>query len=119
MIYPENFETKIGFDRIRQLLADNCLSPMGRKQVDAIRFSSDAESISFRISATFEFQQLLTFEDYFPSEHYFDISVCLNKIRVIGSFPEVQEVFDLKGQLRPLKLSLYFSKRRMKKIILS
>jgi DNA mismatch repair protein MutS2 len=115
MIYPENFETKTGFDRIRQLLADNCLSPMGRKQVDAIRFSSDAESISFRISATFEFQKLLTFEEYFPSEHYFDISVCLNKIRVIGSFPEVQEVFDIKRTVETIKAITVFFKKKDEK----
>jgi len=115
MIYPENFEAKTGFDRIRQLLADNCLSPMGRKQVDAIRFSSDAESISFRISATFEFQKLLTFEDYFPSEHYFDISACLNKIRVIGSFPEVQEVFDIKRTVETIKAITVFFKKKDEK----
>ena len=84
MIYPDNFETKIGFDRIRQLLSDNCLSPMGREQVARIRFENDAEIIAYNLSATFEFQQILRFEDYFPSEHYFDLSASLDKIRIPG-----------------------------------
>ena len=95
-IYPENFETKIGFDRIRQLLSDNCLSPMGKNLVNSIRFENNAEVISFKLSATYEFQQILQFDDYFPSENYFDLTASLNKIRVPGSFPEVQDVFDLK-----------------------
>jgi DNA mismatch repair protein MutS2 len=40
MIYPDNFETKIGFDKIRQLLYDNCLSPMGREMVNDISFEN-------------------------------------------------------------------------------
>jgi|WetSurSiteA1Bulk_404760.scaffolds.fasta_scaffold00374_7 DNA mismatch repair protein MutS2 len=112
MIYPENFEIKTGFDRIRQLLSDHCLSPMGRQQVDEIRIDSDADAISSRLSATYEFQQILIFEDDFPSEHYFDISPCLNKIRVAGSFPEVQEVFDLKRSLETIKSIINFFKKK-------
>lgn len=115
MVYPENFETKTGFDRIRQFLSDYCLSPMGRKQVEGIRLNTDADSISFRLSATYEFQKILTFEDYFPSEHYFDISGCLNKIRVAGSFPEVQEVFDLKRSLETIKAITGFFKKKEEK----
>jgi DNA mismatch repair protein MutS2 len=115
MIYPENFEIKAGFDRIRQLLSDHCLSPMGRQQVDEIRFSSDADTLSFRLSATYEFQQILTFEEHFPSEHYFDISVCLNKIKVPGSFPEVNEVYDLKRSAETIKAIINFFKKKEEK----
>ena len=41
MIYPDNFEIKTGFDRIRQMLSEKCLSPMGRKLVEEIRFGTD------------------------------------------------------------------------------
>lgn len=112
MIYPENFETKIGFDRIRLMLSDRCVSPMGLDMVGKIGFQTDAESISFRLSVTYEFQQLLRFEDYFPSENYFEISDCLNKIRLAGSFPEVQEVFDLKRSLETVRSIINFFKKK-------
>lgn len=112
MIYPDNFETKIGFDRIRQLLSDNCLSPMGNKQVDHIRYETDSEIIAFKLSATYEFQQILQFEEYFPSEHYFDLSGSLNKIRIAGSFPEIQEVFDLKRSVETVKAIINFFKKK-------
>ena len=33
MVYPENFESKIKFDKIRQFVQKNCLSDMGRDLV--------------------------------------------------------------------------------------
>ena len=108
MIYPENFESKIGFDRIRSLLSEKCLSPMGLEKVENIGFMDDYDSLTHELSATYEFQQILLFEDFFPSEHYYKISDSLNKIRVEGTFPEVQEVFDLKRSLETVKTILNF-----------
>ncbi len=112
MVYPENFENKIGFDRIRILLAERCLSPMGVEKAESVSFSDDIEAIKLRLSATSEFQQILMFEDNFPSEHYYKISDSLNKIRIEGTFPEVQEVFDLKRSLETLKTVLGFFRNR-------
>jgi DNA mismatch repair protein MutS2 len=112
MIYPENFENKIGFDRIRSLLREKCLSPMGLEKVDNIRFTDDYEKLSRVLSATYEFQQLLIFEVQFPAEHYYKISDCLNKIRIEGTFPEVQEVFDIKRSLETVKTILNFFRNK-------
>ena len=108
MIYPDNFENKIGFDRIRKLLSEKCLSPMGLEKVEAIDFIDSFDSLSHRLSSTFEFQQILQFEEHFPSENYYKISDCLNKIRIEGTFPEVPEVFDLKRSLETVKTILNF-----------
>lgn len=64
MIYPENFENKIGFDRIRNLLKEKCLSPMGHERIDSMKFLEDFTQVSQILSATYEFQQILTFEDF-------------------------------------------------------
>lgn len=112
VIYPENFESKIGFDRIRQLLAETCLSPMGLEMIENMTFQSERDIIGFKINATYEFQQLLRFEDNFPSEHYYKVSDCLNKIRIAGSFPEVQEIFDLKRSLETVKSIISFFRKK-------
>jgi DNA mismatch repair protein MutS2 len=108
MIYPENFENKIGFDRIRILLSEKCLSPMGQERVQSVKFIDNFDSLSHQLSATYEFQQLLQFEEYFPSENYYKISDCLTKIRIEGTFPEVQEVFDLRRSLETVRTILNF-----------
>jgi DNA mismatch repair protein MutS2 len=112
MIYPENFETKIGFDRIRSLLKERCLSPMGIQITDDIRFETDLETVSEELSATNEFQLILKFEENFPSDNYFSFSDCLNKIRIEGTFPEVREVYDLKRSLETVRSILNFFKSR-------
>jgi DNA mismatch repair protein MutS2 len=121
MIYPENFENKIGFDKIRKLLAESCLSPMGEEQAQSFSFNYDFDSLSYDLSATYEFQQLLRLEDFFPSDHYYRISDSLEKIRVAGTFPEVQEVFDMKRSLETIRsiLSFFRSKEALKYPVLS
>ena len=46
MIYPSNFENKIGFDEIRARLKSACLSTLGKSLVDEMAFSADAEQVS-------------------------------------------------------------------------
>jgi DNA mismatch repair protein MutS2 len=112
MIYPVNFEIKTGFDRIRTLLSERCLSPMGLSMVDDVTFMHDKAAIILELSKTSEFQDLLKFEEGFPSENYFSISDCLNKIRIEGTFPEVQELFDLKRSLETVRSIINFFKKK-------
>jgi DNA mismatch repair protein MutS2 len=81
---------------------------MGHEKVDNVRFLDDYDKLNHILSATYEFQQILVFEDFFPSEHYYKISDCLSKIRIEGTFPEVQEVFDLRRTLETVRLILNF-----------
>ncbi|MDR2886939.1 MAG: Smr/MutS family protein [Bacteroidales bacterium] len=112
MIYPDNFEYKTGFDRIRELLREKCLSSMGLDNVDAMSFSGDFETISLQLALTYEFQNILQFEDSFPDRHYYKISDLLSKLRVEGTFPEPGEVFDLKRSLETVKSVLHFFRSR-------
>lgn len=110
MIYPDNFESKIGFDRIRELLKESCLSPMGIQLVDEIQFTDDISVVKEKLSLTYEFQELLVFEENFPADNFYDFSLCLDKIRIEGTFPEVRELFDLKRSLETIKAILNFFK---------
>ncbi|MFH0843011.1 MAG: Smr/MutS family protein [Bacteroidota bacterium] len=112
MIYPQNFESKIGFDRIRELLKEKCLSPMGVAKVGEISFSDDHDGIRQKLALTSEFQQLLNYEENFPSDNYYGFSDCLNKIRIEGAFPEIRELFDLKRSLETVKSILSFFRTR-------
>ena len=108
MIYPNNFESKIGFDRVRELLKERCLSPMGAEKVDAVSFTGDYVKIISELEVTAEFQQVLKFGENFPDENYFPVSDALNKIRVEGTFPEIREIFDLKRSLETIRSVIAF-----------
>lgn len=72
MVYPLEFEQKIGFDQIRKRLQNYCLSPLGLKRVDAISFQSDFESIRRLLKQNAEFKQILLQAEEFPGTNYFD-----------------------------------------------
>ena len=42
MIYPAQFEEKIGFDRIRGMLAGKCMSRAGQELVETMEFCTNA-----------------------------------------------------------------------------
>lgn len=112
MIYPLDFETKIGFDRIREIVLANCLSQPGRDRVDAITFLNDRSDIQKLLSQNSEFQQILQLEEDFPLDYFFDMRDSLNKLRLEGSYPDLAEVFKLKRSLITLKAIYSFFQRR-------
>ena len=102
MIYPENFEHKLGFDKIRELVAAKCLSSLGREQVEAIRFSSDAAIVAEELEQTGEFVRILQGERAFPANYFIDVRPTLSRIRPEGTFADEPELFDLKRSLQTI-----------------
>jgi len=111
MIFPENFEEKIGFNNIRNLLKGRCLSSLGKSRVDEISMSSHFELIKLNLSLTDEFLQILQSDEEFPIQHFFDLREALNKIEIEGAFLELQELFDLKRALEEIKAIISFFKK--------
>ena len=70
-IYPDNFESKIGFDKIRELIKGSCLSSLGKDKVDEIRFVADREQIISNLSVTEELSRLLVITDNFRPQAFF------------------------------------------------
>ncbi len=102
MIYPENFEHKLGFDKIRELVAAQCLSSLGREQVEAIRFSADATVVAEELEQTGEFVRILQGERAFPANYFIDVRPTLSRIRPEGTFADELELFDLKRSLQTI-----------------
>ena len=99
MIYPQNFEQKIGFDKIRELLRARCLSPLGQERVDAMAFSDVMTTIERRLDETEEFIRIIREEDEFPDQYFFDVRPSLRRIKVEGLYLDEQELFDLRRSL--------------------
>lgn len=85
-IYPENFEHKIDFDAIREYIKEKCLSPLGTDKVNAMRFSTDFETIERWLTQTHEFSQIINNKESFPSEHFIDIRDALKQVEADNSF---------------------------------
>lgn len=66
MIYPQNFEQKIGFDQIRQLLKDKCLSTLGEERVTDMTFSEQHEEVEEKLNQVTEFVRIIQEKTDFP-----------------------------------------------------
>ena len=98
-IYPNNFESKIGFDKIREILKSHCLSIMGQEMVEAIEFMTSYKKVSFELLEVDEFVALLQDDENFPTSNYFDLRGPLERIHIEGRFMEVGELFELRRSL--------------------
>lgn len=111
MIYPKNFEQKIGFTEIRTLLRERCLSPLGKEWVDEMSFSTDAGQINTWMEEIREFRQIQEGQDDFPLDNFFDVRESVSRIRLEGTHMEVEELFDLKRSLETIIAIVSFLSR--------
>jgi DNA mismatch repair protein MutS2 len=110
MFYPENFENKTGFDRIREMVRKNCLCDLGVCHVNAMHMTDAHEKIIQLLDETAEFRDICLHEENFPVDNYIDVTPGLKKARIEGAFMEAGEIFNLKKSLEAIKSILRFFK---------
>ena len=111
MIYPSNFEQKIGFNDIRVMLKEHCLSALGREKVERITFSTDVETINEWLEQVREFRRLQEEADDFPLQYFFDVRQSVARIRLDGTYLETNELFDLRRSLETIHLIVRYLNR--------
>lgn len=99
MIYPKNYEQKIGFDEIRNIVKSHCLSTLGKSKVDEMEFSIDAEGLNASMMEIREMRRIIDNADGFPIDNFIDVRESLKRIRLEGTHLEEDELFDLKRSL--------------------
>ncbi|NDW09911.1 endonuclease MutS2 [Dysgonomonas sp. 520] len=103
MIYPDNFEQKIGFDKIRQYIAEKCLSSLGVEKTEDMSFSSNYDHIQRQLHQTEEFIRIIQEEEDFPIGNFFDVRQALKNIRIEGTWLDEVVLFDLRRSLQTIK----------------
>lgn len=99
MIYPENFESKIGFDRIRNQISALCITDGARTKLAELHFSTSRDEIVRLLEETFEMRTILMLESDFPENNYVDTAPFLKKAEVTGTFLETSEILTLRKGL--------------------
>jgi DNA mismatch repair protein MutS2 len=110
LIYPEQFETKIGFDRIRELVKSHCLFDPGRERVDQMAFLVDFKAISLDLTLTDEFKRICLEEDEFPIQHFIDNREALKKAGIEGTYLLEEEVWGVMKSIDSVRAILHFFK---------
>ena len=112
MIYPKNYEEKIGFNNIRKIIAENCLCQLGREYTEKMDFTSNASVIRKRIRQTTEFMEVINNEE-FPEHNFIDMREPLKRIRIENTYLDISELFDLQKSLYTIfQIVAFLNKRK-------
>ncbi|MCK5856021.1 MAG: Smr/MutS family protein [Bacteroidales bacterium] len=102
MIYPNNFEIKIGFDKIREMLKERCLSARGEYYASAMRFTYKHDLVLRMLTQTNEFRQILLMESTFPARNFFDLTEVIKHLQLEGTTINEEELFDMSSSLQSI-----------------
>jgi len=89
MEHPERLEQKLGFDRVRTMIADRCSTDYAAARVEEETFSTDPSEIRKRLQLTDEMRLILMFEENFPTSGYID---CLPFLEPIGKNATIDQL---------------------------
>ena len=99
MIYPVNFEQKIGFDRVREQVAALCSMQVARDIILGEKFSTSRSEIERRQETADEMRTLLMLDPDAPRDEFPDMEGIVAKIGVEGTFLTTEEVVVLRRAL--------------------
>lgn len=102
MILPQDFEQRIGFDKIRTIISDECSSNLGQAIVEKMGFIRKFEKLEPLLKQTNEFLKIFQSGEYFPSSNFIDVSHFIKRAKVNGAFFTEEEFFDLKLSLKTI-----------------
>ncbi|MBQ0128606.1 MAG: Smr/MutS family protein [bacterium] len=108
MIYPNNFEQKIGFNGIRQMLAAHCISQMGLERAESVSFTTNINLITKSLEQTEEFISLLQQGVPFPMRDFHDLREAFHRIQIEGTCLSIEDLFALKPSLNVLEAIMRF-----------
>jgi DNA mismatch repair protein MutS2 len=101
-------EEKLGFTKIRELVASECTNALAVRMVGEMAFSNKYDRVVRELQQTEEFRQILVLENNFPSQDFIDLTDELTRLRVAGTVIELEALFDLKCSLHTIGECLRF-----------
>ncbi|MDD2288980.1 MAG: Smr/MutS family protein [Bacteroidales bacterium] len=109
MIYPDQFEQKIGFDRIREMLTQLCVSRYGRELAENVGFMTDHDTLETALVRTAEMREICLFEQQFPTDGYQDTLMFLQQMEAQPAWaPQVQDLVHLQTAINTVRALLHF-----------
>ena len=100
MIYPSNFEQKVGFDRIREQIMNLCSMASAREVIANEGFSRSRRDIEERLALADEMRLVISMEHGAEIGEQDDLRAIVEKVSVEGSYLAVEECATLLRGLR-------------------
>ena len=110
VIYPSDFENKIGFRAIRERLNELCISEMGKEFVGKMCFCTDVDEIRTYLRLIQDFETLMQDGVPFPVRDYNDLREEFHHLSIDGTVISLENMFALKPTLSALSYVFKFFK---------
>ncbi|MDR2383989.1 MAG: Smr/MutS family protein [Prevotellaceae bacterium] len=112
MIYPDSFEQKTGFDKVRNSVQSRCVTQTANEKAGLASFSCDRERIIRLLEQTAEMKSICMMDNSFPDVGYVDTNRFLPKINATGCYLEAVELFNLRIALTTVNhIAVYFNNK--------
>lgn len=111
MVYPSDFEVKLGFDQIRQRISSYCISTLGRNEVDKIRFRTEYSVVKELLDQGREFKSIKERGLPFPISQYYDPSELYPVIAIENSFIEAASFREVALSIQVIEDCVSFLKK--------
>lgn len=95
MIYPDNFEYKIGFAAVRAGIRTNCVSAVGGNHCDEMVFMTDFKSVETSLCRVAEMVAILNTGEDIPLHNMRDVDSLLHTLQIPGMFLTAEELSTL------------------------
>lgn len=111
MIFPDTFESKIGFDCLRRLVIDNCSGPLGVEEAQRMSFCNKREIVLRQLQETAEMLDILKAGLALPLADVSEAGRSLSEIRTDGSYLTAKKLYSLlKMLVQADEVRSFFSK---------
>ena len=108
-VIDKRLEAKLGFDRIRAMIADRCSTDYAAQRVALEAFVSDPAAIRRRLLLTDEMRLVVMFEENFPTNGYIDCLPFLTPLLKEGSSIDLLSLGKLRTMLETIrKVTVFF-----------
>ena len=108
MIYPDDFETRLGFDQVRYRMLQYCLGDLGKKKISAISFLSDKGLIESYLFQNLEAKQILDRGEDLPIQSYEDPEKWFKTVAMEGNFLEGSDFLKIGNALKIIQTAADF-----------
>lgn len=102
MFCPKNFDQKIGFDSIRELLQGLCITSAAVDLAGRLHPVESFDKLTLFLQQTSEFKRVLAQEKAFPSQDYYPMGEELGRLHVRGTYITLQGLQQLRASYTTL-----------------
>jgi DNA mismatch repair protein MutS2 len=112
-LYPASAHIQLEFNRIKELLAENCQADYARTKALDLRIHTRKEFIELELKQSHEYRQLMANSIYFPNDYTQNLTKELRLLAIPGAVLSGEELMQLRRLAESIeKIFRWFDKER-------